>query len=155
MTWRHLPAPARAIAVTASAAVTAAGDHDRAVFEETVARLAAAEAAGLVLGAVVRLLLEELHPDGVDGDDIRQILDDCVVAAAQWQEEADPHVTLVLLAGALGIYDQDEEARQPSPIELARNTALLVAHLLVAAKHPLAWYLNAAFAEIARTELQD
>src|SRR5881394_411219 len=115
MTWRHLPAPARAIAVAAGDADVAIQNHDRHRFEAAVAALAAAEGSGLVLGAVVRLLLEELHPDGLGSDDIRQIIENCVRAAARWQPTVDPHTVLVLLAGALGVHDQNEQAPRPTP----------------------------------------
>jgi hypothetical protein len=108
-----------------------------------------------VLGTVVRLLLEQAHPDGLAGDDVRRVISHCVRAAAVWEPTVDPHLLLVLLAGALGIHDQDEQAPRPAPDVLARHTALLVAHLLTATPRPLAGYLTAAFAEIERTELQD
>jgi hypothetical protein len=155
MTWRHLPASARAIAVAASDAVVATQEHDPDRFGVAVKTLAATEGSGLVLGAVVRLLLEERHPDGLDGDDIRGIIEDCVRATVAWQPTVDPHTLLVLLAGALGIHDQDDQAPQPSPESLARHIPVLVAHLVTATPRPLAGYLTAAFAEIQRTELHD
>lgn len=153
--WRHLPPPARAIAVGTAAAVAAAGERDRDAFDTAVLSLATVEGSGLVLGAVVRLLVEELHPDGVDGDDIRRILDRCVPAAAGWQPPVDQHTMLLLLAGALGIHDQDEESAPPAPVVLTRHAVLLTADLLAAGDRPLDPYLGAAFAEIQRTELQD
>lgn len=154
-TWRHLPAPAQAIAVAASDAVAAAQHRDRDGLEAAVGPLAATEGSGLVLGAVVRLLLEEAHPDGLGGDDIRRVIEYCVRAAAVWEPAVDPHLLLVLLASALGVHDQDEQAPRPAPDSLARHTALLVAHLLSSTPRPLAGYLTAAFAEIERTELLD
>jgi hypothetical protein len=162
-TWRHLPAPARAIAVAATDAVAAAQARDEEGFAEAVASLAALEPAqtGLVLGATVRLLLEDEHPDGLDGDDIRDILDRCVVSAKQWQPAVDQLVLLVLLAGALGIQDDDTESPPPTPEALARHAALLLAELLSekrpddSAHHSLEAYLTKAFAEIQRAETQD
>jgi hypothetical protein len=155
MTWRHLPATARAIAVAASDAVVAAQEHDRDMFEVGVGTLATTERSGLVLGAVVRLLLEELHPDGLDSHDIRRIVDDCRRSAEAWQANVDPYTLLVLLAGALGIHDQDDQAPHLTPASLARHSILLVADLLTAAPRPLASYLTAAFVEIERTERHD
>lgn len=152
-TWRHLPAPAQAIAVAAANAVAAAQERDHDTLEAAVGPLAAAEGSGLVVGAVVRLLLEEAHPDGLAGDNIRRVLEQCVRAAVVWEPAVDPHVMLVLLAGALGIHGQDDEAPRPAPEAVARHSALLVAHLLNTTPRPLAGYLTAAFAEIERTEL--
>ncbi|WP_308785326.1 hypothetical protein [Phytohabitans rumicis] len=155
MTWRHLPPPARAIAVAASDAVDLVQADDRDAFEVAVKALAGTEGAGLVLGAVVRLLLEDLHPDGLAGDDIRRIGAECLRAGAGWEPPPDPHLVLVLLTGALGVHDQDEDAPRPAPELWTRHAALLVAHLLTSAPYPLARYLTAAFAEIERAELHD
>lgn len=154
-TWRHLPAPARAIAVTATAAVAAARDRDVQAYDEAVSALAAAERSGLVLGAVVRLLLEETHPDGLTGDDVREVLTRCVRGAAPWRTDVDPHVVLVLLAGALGVYDPEGDESPPDASALARHAPLLLADLSAETGVPLDDYLAAAFAEIERTERQD
>ncbi|MGW9198139.1 hypothetical protein [Micromonospora chersina] len=154
-TWRHLPAPAREIAQAATEAVGAAQDRDAGAYQPAVERLAAADRAGLVLGGVVRLLLEEGHPDGLDGDDVRQVLERCVRSAAAWRPDVDPHVLLVLLAGALGVHDPGDDDAPPDPAAIARHAPLLVADLLAATGRPLADYLSAAFAEVARTELHD
>ncbi|WP_089157566.1 hypothetical protein [Micromonospora sp. NBS 11-29] len=154
-TWRHLPAPAREIALTATDAVAAARARDADAYAPAVERLAAADRAGLVLGGVVRLLLEEGHPDGLDGDDVRQVLVHCARSAATWWPEVDPHVLLVLLAGALGVYDPGDDESPPEPAAVARHAPLLVADLLAVTGRPFADYLSAAFAEVARTELHD
>ncbi|MFI5926272.1 hypothetical protein ACIA3K_09800 [Micromonospora sp. NPDC051543] len=154
-TWRHLPASARAIAVTATAAVAAAQARDDEEYDEAVADLAADERSGLVLGTVVRLLLEESHPDGLDGDDIRQVLARCVQDAMRWRSEVDPHVVLVLLAGALGVYDPEGDDAPPDASALARHAPLLVADLLAVTGAPLDGYLAAAFTEIERNERHD
>ena len=154
-TWRHLPASAREIAESAVEAVSAARQRDTRAYDESVARLATADRSGLVLGAVVRLLLEESHPDGVDGDDVRQVLERCTRGAAQWRSDVDPHVLLVLLAGALGVYDPDGDDSPPNPPAIARHAPLLVADLSAHTGRPLDAYLVAAFAEIERAETHD
>ncbi|WP_433127705.1 hypothetical protein ACQPWW_32985 [Micromonospora sp. CA-240977] len=154
-TWRHLPATARAIAVTATAAVAAAQARDGQAYDEAVGGLAADERSGLVLGAVVRLLLEESHPEGLTGDDIRQVLTRCVQSATRWRSDVDPHVVLVLLAGALGVYDPESDESPPDASALARHAPLLVADLLATTSVPFDDYLAAAFTEIERTERQD
>ncbi|MEV0805685.1 hypothetical protein [Micromonospora sp. NPDC050200] len=155
VTWRHLPAPAREIAGAATDAVEAARARDGEAYEVATARLVGTERSGLVLGAVVRLLLEETHPDGLDGDDVRQVLERCVRAAAPWRPDVDPHVVLVLLAGALGVYDPGEDDAPPVPAAIARHAPLLVADLLAVTGRPVEGYLGAAFTEIERTERHD
>ncbi|RKN42780.1 hypothetical protein [Micromonospora endolithica] len=154
-TWRHLPAPAREIAVTATDAVVAAREQDGEAYDVAVGRLAAADRSGLVLGAVVRSLLEQGHPDGLAGDDVRQVLERCVRGAARWRTDVDPHVVLVLLAGALGLYDPEADETPPGPAAIAAHGPLLVTDLLATTGEPFDAHLAAAFAEIHRTELHD
>ncbi|MEU5906247.1 hypothetical protein [Micromonospora sp. NPDC047527] len=155
VTWRHLPASAREIANAAGEAVAAVQQRDPTAYEAAVARLTGADRSGLVLGVAVRLLLEETHPDGLDGDDVRQVLERCVRSAAEWCSDVDPHVVLVLLAGALGVYDPGDDDHPPSPAAVARHAPLLIADLVSAAGRPLDDHLAAAFAEIERTERHD
>ncbi|MFU8852696.1 hypothetical protein ACNAW0_17165 [Micromonospora sp. SL1-18] len=155
VTWRHLPAPAREIATAVTGAVAAASDRDAGAYGPAVERLAAADRAGLVLGGVVRLLLEETQPDGLAGDDVRQVLERCVRTTAPWRPDVDPHVLLVLLASALGVYEPADDETPPDSAAVARHAPLLVADLLAVTGRPLAGYLAAAFAEVARTELHD
>ena len=130
----------------------AARERDPQALAAAVGELAAQDQAqlGLVLGTTVRLLLELTHPDGLDGDDIRTVLEQSVRSAIGWQPEVDPHVMLVLLAGALGVHD-DEPAVKPDA--LARHSTLLIAHLLGA--RPLPEVLTMALADIERAQLND
>ncbi|MFD0520205.1 hypothetical protein [Paractinoplanes durhamensis] len=114
--WRHLPPPARPIAAATSAAVEAAQLKDGEALAGAVAQLAALDPAqtGLILGVTVRLLLEDTSPDGIDADSVRAVLERCVRGAAAWQTEVDPHVVLLLLAGALGVVAEDDETPRRS-----------------------------------------
>ncbi|MFI5908738.1 hypothetical protein [Dactylosporangium sp. NPDC051541] len=152
-TWRHLPPAARAIAVAAVDAVEAARSQDAAAYEDAAERLAALDPVqtGRVLGAVVRTLLEDRHPDGLDGDDIRAALEHAVRTAATWRD-VDPQVMVVLLVGALGIHETDEDAPIP-PRALAEHAPLLIADLL--ATRDFAALLAKAFTEIERAEIND
>jgi hypothetical protein len=153
-TWRHLPAPARPVASAATAAVLATRRHDREALDDAVADLAGLDPAttGLILGTAVRLLLEETHPDGLDGEAVRGVLERSVRAALAWQSEVDAHVVLVLLAGALGVTEEDD-VPPPKPEVLARHAALLLADL--AGERPIEPVLTAALGEIARAQLND
>ena len=151
--WRQLPAPARPIAAATDAAVAAARAQDNAALTAAVAELAAQDQAqsGLILGTTVRVLLELAHPDGLDGDDIRAVLEQTVRSAAKWAPDVDPHVVLVLLAGALGVHDDEEPPLKPDA--LALHSTLLIARLL--GPREVKEVLTTALIEIERTQLND
>lgn len=137
------------------AAVEAARTEDAEQLREAATGLSNMddEQTGKVMGGVLRLLLERQHPDGLDADDVRDLLQACTIGAARWLPETDPHTLLVVLAGALGIHPDDrDEVERPSPESIALNAPLLIAHLLTGRLEP---YLTATFADIARSESMD
>jgi hypothetical protein len=170
-----LPEPARTIAATLIDAVSAAHTTDPAALQHAAERLVSVSAAapagqeqvGVVLGAVLRSLLEETHPDGLSGEDVQAVLEDCVRSAAGWFPAVDIEVLVILLTGALGIHQPDTrppgdlrpeesepapEPRRLSAPEIASHAPLLIADLLAVSGRPLSRYLDAAFAEIYRAE---
>ncbi|MEV4641641.1 hypothetical protein AB0J80_30285 [Actinoplanes sp. NPDC049548] len=152
--WRHLPAPARPIGAATAAAVSAAHEQDREALSAAVAELSAQDQAqtGLISGTAVRLLLESAHPDGLDADDVRAVLEQSVRAAATWCPEVDPQVMLYLLAAALGVWD-DDGSPPPKPDALALHAALLLAYLR--GNRPITEVMTATLAEIQRAQLND
>lgn len=145
------PRTVRVIAESVTGAVASARTGQAEAFAEAVGRLSTVDPAkvAVVLGWAIRSLLEELHPDGMDGEDLRAVLTGCATAAGAWESAVDPSVLLVVLVGALGMSDPDEQPPLP-PAAVARNATLLLAHLL--GERPLARYLDAAFAELQRAE---
>lgn len=79
------------------------------------------ERTGLVLGTAIRILLEEQHPDGLEADDIRNVITACL------QPGIDPDALLIVLAGALGIHPDDGERLAPDVI--TEHAAVLLTHL--------------------------
>lgn len=155
---RDLPPAPRAVATAVTAAVTAASATDAAQLRSAADELAGldSEQTGKAMGTATRLLLEDLHPDGLDGDDIRSVLEQCTRSAAAWLPEVDPHVLLVVLAGALGIHPSEEDGViRPSKVELGVHGPVLLADLLAGSGRRLDPYLAKAFLEIARTELME
>jgi hypothetical protein len=155
-----LPPAARAISAGATAAVQAAADADAVALREAAEELAALdpEHTRIILGTVTRMLLEELHPDGLDSDDIRAVLGDSARGALGWLPDLDPNVLLIILAGALGIHPEEQDGvTRPAPLVLALHAPVLIAFLLAARgrNRPLAPYLTVAFGEIARNELME
>lgn len=145
------PRTVRVISESVTAAVGAARAGDAEGFGEAVGRLSTVDPSrvALLLGWAVRSLLEEQHPDGLDGEDLRAVLTGCATAAATWESEVDPSVLLVVLTGALGLSDPDDQPALP-PEAVARNATLLLAYLL--GERPPARYLDAAVAELGRAE---
>ena len=161
-----LPAAARAIAAATSDAVAAAQTGDVPVFDEAVARLVAAEPeqVRVVLGVVVRALLENLHPDGVSSGDLLELIKSCARSSYGWYPGVDLQVLVVVLTGALGVHEPDLEPRQFTPLDVARHAPLFIAELLSPARrgagpqtqpYPLSSYFAAAFLEISRSELNE
>jgi len=170
LTLETLPPAARAVAAAVTDGVGAAAAADAEAFEAAARRLALAEPehVRVVLGGVVRPLLEELHPDGVDADDVRADVADAVTAAATWWPAVDPDALVVVVAGALGVHPEvfprtphddaddgaprDEPAPLPGPDAITRHALLLVATLLAARGGRVRAYLERSFTELALAE---
>ncbi|MFC4855983.1 hypothetical protein [Actinophytocola glycyrrhizae] len=172
LTLGELPPAARAIASATTDAIAAARAGDTAAFDDACSLLIAdPEHARVILGDTVRLLLEEVLPDGVDGDDLREIIGRSARSAAPWFPSVDPGVMVVVLSGALGIHPDTPpdpgagEERQlelddpwdavpprPSAAAVTQHAVVLLADLLSVRGRPLRGYLEAAFTEMARRE---
>jgi hypothetical protein len=126
-------------------------------YGDAVERLAAldGERVGLVAGETVRLLLEDRHPDGLDGDDLRAALSGCVRSTAGWYPAVDATVLGALLAGALGVHDSDGQPIVVPPGAAASHAPLLIAELTRGAPHPLAVYLRGALGGIETRQVND
>lgn len=151
--WRALPPIPRAIAAAAADAVEAARSTAAVPFQHSAERLAALdhERVGLVLGAVVRALLEDVYPAGLSSDDAEDVIAGCAGSALSWFPAVDVEVLVVLVTGALGLHP-GEEARPISALEMCSHAPLLVDGLLAGSGRRLGGYLDAAFTEIARAE---
>jgi hypothetical protein len=122
--WQEV-GPARVIGRAIGVAVDAAGGPEAGTYQGAVAELTGlpAEQVGQLLGAIIRTLLEEQHPDGLDGDDIQAVLDRCYRRAAAWlpADRLRPRTIVAALAGALGVQEPgltyDPVAGPPVPPE--------------------------------------
>ena len=122
-------------------------------YDDAVARLAVLDVARVqvVAGAVVRSLLERLHPDGLTGGDVGDLLARCA-RGGLWLPDLDVQVLLVLVTGALGLLDVDDQPAALSPGTVLRHLPLLVASLLRDTGSTLAPTLADAMAELRRAE---
>ncbi|MBP1161665.1 hypothetical protein ABIC28_001318 [Rhodococcus sp. PvR044] len=148
------PSAAREIADATDVAVAAARTAEPEPFAEASARLAALdqEQVTVVHASIVRELLEELHPDGLTGDDVQAVLERCARSAASWVTDLDVSVLVVVLTGALGLTDPDEDPRPLARADLPRYATLVIADLLAAADAPGSGYIRRAIGEVARAQ---
>ena len=102
----------------------------------------------VVTGAVVRALLEHRHPGGLTGDDVGAVLR--AATAPGTDPAVDPELLLLVLTGALGLLDVDDQPATLTPEAAVRHTVALLAVLL--GPDPLAPWLGAALAERHRAE---
>lgn len=138
-------------------AVEAARLRDRTAFETAVEDLAAQnqEQVGRVLGAILRMQLEETHQDGLTGEDVQAVLTRCVRTNMSWLPDLDVQALALLLTGALGVHPEAAEVPPPDRTTTARHAPLLVADLLTVTGRPVGDYLDAALTEIATTEAME
>jgi hypothetical protein len=179
--WKDFGGAARALGTAITRAVDAVGEAD--VYPKAAVELAALPA-GLILGGLIRSMLEDQHPDGLDSDDIEAVLVRCYRAAAGWTS-VDANVLLAVLASALGIHepgvtyeditapDRSEDEWTSAPIggtksetdappmkaptttEYAYHAPILIADLIAAGRRSLTYYLDAAFTETAREQTME
>jgi hypothetical protein len=147
---------ARALSERLLAALAAARSGDLEAFDEAHVRLIAldkggAGRVGLAQAAVLNTVLELRHPDGLDGDDARAVLEHTARTVLPWWPELDVNILLLVLAGSLGVLDPDAEPYPAGALELSRHASVLIADLLGTdgdAGAPVA----AAIAEIQRAQ---
>jgi hypothetical protein len=146
-----VPGPAGALVGAVTLAVDLAADAaDPVGYRNAVALLTSRPAAGRILGDLLRLLLEDAHPDGFASEDVTLVVGRCYRTAATWlpAERVDVTVLFSVLAGALGVDDEPDAA--PTWSALAWHAPLLVADLLPFAPASLEHYVQTAFAEYDR-----
>lgn len=88
----------------------------------------------IVLGEMLRTAWEELHPDGLSSADAQELIEHCTEQAA-WYPELDPEVLVVVLLGAFGAHDPDQQA-STQPAAVAQHAAVLLVDLLTGTDLP-------------------
>ncbi len=146
------PAPARTMARAIDAAVAVARAAEVDAFTEASVQLVRLDRGQLIvlLGAVVRDLLEQAHPDGLDADDAEQVLDSCLRTAA-WYPQLDRDAAIHALTGALGVSEVDESMAAGEPAVLIHGV-LLIADQLATLDRTLPPLLDAALRELMRAQ---
>jgi hypothetical protein len=135
--------------------IQAARSADVDAFESATERLIAldrggAGRVGAAQSGVLNQVIEQRHPDGLDGEDARAVLEHAARTAVPWWPSLDVNILLTVLAGALGVLDPDAEPYPASPLALAQHASILIADLLGAVDAtPL---VTAAIVEIHRAQ---
>jgi hypothetical protein len=122
--------PVRALRSAVLDAVRAAAAADGPALADCGPALASLDEQRLriVLGEMLRTALEELHPDGLSGADAQDLIEHCTEQAG-WYPELDPQVLVVVLLGAFGAHDPDQQPALP-PATVAQHAAVLLVDLL-------------------------
>ncbi len=106
---------------------------------------------GSIHAEMVRSLLEELHPDGLTGEDVQDALTRTVREASIWNVDLDVPGFVEVLTGALGVADTDERRPPPRPA----HAVLIIADLLVRRNVASEVFLRRAVAEIERAQTME
>jgi hypothetical protein len=151
--YRSWPDPARTMAraIDATASAAQAGDAD--AFAAGLGDLNGVDRAPLavLLGAVLRDLLERGHADGLDADDAEQVMDSCVRGAARWYGPVDTEALVRALTGALDITDPDDAPALAEPAVVTHGL-LLIADQLTVLQLDLPAVLDVALRELMRAQ---
>lgn len=147
---------ARTIADATDRGIRSARSHDLAGFGEAVDTLVIhAEAARAVHAQLVRELLETAYQDGLDGDDVADVLNRTVSDARRWNAPADPAAVATVLTGALGVTEHPDTSDGATPIPssgIAAAAILVAADLAADAGFDHGPYLARAVEEIRRAQ---
>lgn len=145
-----LPGPVRAVIEAVLAAARAVQAEDAPALDAASTQLAACdpEVLRLLLGGAVRTALERTHAQGLDDDDVRDLLERCVRSALTWLPHVEVPALLLVLSGALGVQDPDEDEVVALPVIAVHAVLLLAA--LGAGPARVQHELDLAIAEMAR-----
>ena len=158
----HWPATAREIAQATDSALSAARTGDAPAFADAVVALVELpyEQVTAVHAGMVRELLEELHPDGLAGDDVQALFERCVrgpvapdavvPVAPDAVVPVAPDALVAVLTGTLGVADPEAPTVRPEQY-LTAGIVVLVDLLASRAVDP-GPYVRRAVGEIERSE---
>lgn len=143
----------RAIAGATEDAICSARAKAKDAFAEAIENLSSEDhvQVAAIHAEMVRSLLEELHPDGLTGEDVQDALSSAVRSAIEWYPDLDVQGFVEVLTGALGVADTEE--KRPAP--RAEHAVLILADLLVRRSAAADGYIRRAVAEIRRAQTME
>jgi len=144
--------PAR-ISTAVLSAVDAARAGNADDFAEAVSDVNALDQSRLtlVLAGIIRSVLEILHPDGLDGDDVQDALTD-TAKQNSWYPGLQPEAVGEVLLGALGVL-APEDVKTASAFNA--HAALVISTLSSKQPVPLSRLVERELAEIRRAETME
>lgn len=136
-----------------SVGIAAAQAADRAGFAAATELLRRQDPAqiGVAQAATIRAMLEQRFPSGLDGEDIRAVLTDCVRSSTAWLPDVDVTALIAVLTSALGMAEPDDLPRL-DPNVLTLHGCLVIADLATGLAEGAEPYMQLALAEIERAE---
>ncbi|MEV1133916.1 hypothetical protein [Rhodococcus coprophilus] len=153
----HWPKTTQRIASATDAALTAASAGASDLFGDALDDLAGLpyETVTAVHAGMMRELFEELHPDGLTGEDVQAVLTRAVRDGVRWLPSIQPDAVVAVVTGALGV--QDVEATDPriAPEQYLTAGLLVLTDLLAARKVAPGPCLRRAIGEIERSETME
>jgi len=155
VTARAWNGPAEALATAVQAAVAAAQAADSIALDDAMGPCARIDpgAMSVVLGELTRDLFERALPDGLDADDVGQVLHDVQRGTERWHAPLDLGVMVVVLSDSLGVVLVEETPRRAEVV--LRHGVLLVAHLLSRTGEPLSNALDRSLADLHRAQTME
>lgn len=153
----HWPALTRRIATSTDRALAAAREESTAAFGEALDELVALpyEQVTAVHAGMARELLEELHPDGLAGEDVQAVLERTVRSGLGRYPAFTPDAVVSVLTGTLGVSDPDAPQPRIAPAEHLAASVLVLADLLAARRVAPGPCLRRAVGEIERGETME
>lgn len=143
-------------------AVTVAQGHDAEAFGAALATLSRLDREQLatLLGTVVQTLLEHRHPDGLDSDDVDQLVETTVRSAAPWYPRTDRDSLVRVIVGALGVSEIDDDEsdidkRRVDGITVVAHSLILLADQLTGVPGGLRALLDHGLGELHRAQTQE
>ncbi|MEE2030589.1 hypothetical protein [Rhodococcus chondri] len=153
----HWPTITRQIATATVSALDAVRSESAPAFDAAVGDLVALpyEQVTAVYAGMTRELLEELHPDGLTGEDVQAVLERSVRGGARWQSSLHPDAVVEVLVETLGVSDPDAETPKIRPEQYLSAGSVVLAELVAARRVAPEPYVRRAVAEIERAETME
>lgn len=108
----------------------------------------------MLLGTAVQGLLERRFPDGLDSDDVDQLVEHTLRSAA-WYPKIDHDSLVRVIVGALGVTEIDDEERQVDGMTIIAHSLVLLADQLSGVHDGVRALVDHGLRELHRAQTQE